>query len=209
MTIDKLIVFSETGDKNTDDLDLSQGFPSKLQPARQWMNWLFNKITLKINEVIDAVTDAGADITKLNDARIGSITQWLSLSIPDDSLEIKGQTLSKSDYPKLFQAYGVSTNTLTLPDTRGEFVRGFDNGRGIDAGRGFGSWQADSFKEHNHTIQMGGDQNSVVNANPLNAVTTSAAPVNSGVAGDAQIKNNGGTETRPRNIAMIYIIKVK
>lgn len=61
MTIDKLIVFSETGDKNTEGLDLSRGFPSKMQPARQWHNWLFNKITSKINEIIDTVGDLGRD----------------------------------------------------------------------------------------------------------------------------------------------------
>lgn len=209
MTIDKLIVFSETGDKNTDDLILEQGFPSKLQPARQWHNWLFNKITLKINEVVDAVTNVGTDITKLNDARIGSITQWLSLSIPDDSLEIKGQTISKVDYPKLFQAYGISTNTLTLPDTRGEFVRGLDNGRDIDAGREIGSAQGEMIKSHNHTLRMGGDGNSVVNTNTNNAVTTANQPASGASAGSVQIDNTDGVETRPRNIAMIYIIKVK
>lgn len=57
MSIDKLVVFSETGDNNTDGLNLTQGFPSKLQPARQWHNWLFNKITLKINSVIDGLND--------------------------------------------------------------------------------------------------------------------------------------------------------
>lgn len=57
MIIEKLIEFAKTGDKNTDDLDLSQGFPSKLQPARQWHNWLFNKITSKINSVIDELAD--------------------------------------------------------------------------------------------------------------------------------------------------------
>lgn len=197
MTIDKLIVFSETGDKNTDGLILEQGFPSKLQPARQWHNWLFNKITLKINEVVDAVTNVGTDITKLNDARIGSITQWLSLSIPDDSLEIKGQTISKVDYPKLFQAYGISTNTLTLPDTRGEFVRGFDNGRGIDTGRELGSAQDDMIKAHSHNYfkdNVGGG-------------IASAGGSSSGR--DDATSETGGVETRPRNIAMIYIIKVK
>ncbi|RZG63929.1 MULTISPECIES: hypothetical protein [Acinetobacter] len=64
MTIDKLTVFSETGDKNTDELNLSQGFPLKLQPARQWMNWLFNKITLKINSVIDGLGEL--DTNKVN-----------------------------------------------------------------------------------------------------------------------------------------------
>lgn len=77
MTIEKLTVFAETGDKNTDDLMLGQGFPSKLQPARQWMNWLFNKITLKINEVIDGklgADDNAVSATKLKYTRkIGGV----------------------------------------------------------------------------------------------------------------------------------------
>lgn len=213
MTIDKLVVFSETGDKNTDGLILGQGFPSKLQPARQWHNWLFNKITLKINELIDTLTNNGeytaskfekveTSITNLNDARIGSITQWLSLSIPDDSLEIKGQTISKVDYPKLFQAYGVSANTLTLPDTRGEFVRGLDNGRGIDAERELGSPQAGMIQSHTHTMKV-----------RINGATTDSSindvVKNSDVGQSLTTESTGGTETRPRNIAMIYIIKVK
>ncbi|RJL71628.1 hypothetical protein [Acinetobacter radioresistens] len=56
MTIEKLTVFAETGDKNTDGLDLKKGFPSKLQPARQWHNWLFNQLSKKINDVIDSLT---------------------------------------------------------------------------------------------------------------------------------------------------------
>lgn len=213
MTIDKLIVFSETGDKNTDGLILEQGFPSKLQPARQWHNWLFNKITLKINELIDTLASNGEDtaskfeevdtsITDLNDARIGSITQWLSLSIPDDSLEIKGQTISKADYPKLFQAYGVSANTLTLPDTRGEFVRGLDNGRGIDAGRTLGSPQIGMIQSHTHTMKV--KVNGATTDSSVNDVVK-----NSDVGQSLTTESVGGTETRPRNIAMIYIIKVK
>lgn len=220
MTINKLIVFAETGDKNTDDLNLSQGFPSKLQPARQWHNWLFNKITLKINELIDAVIDNGADttskfngidteidninlsITGLNDARIGSITQWLSISIPDDSLEMKGQTINKIDHPKLFQAYGISADTLTLPDTRGEFVRGFDNGRGVDADRQLGSSQADMLKAHTHNMKV--KVNGATTDSTLNDVVK-----NSDTGQTLTTESTGGTETRPRNIAMIYIIKVK
>lgn len=62
MSIDKLTEFSKTGDKNTDDLDLEKGFPIKLQPARQWFNWLLNKITRKINEVIDGLNDQYNDL---------------------------------------------------------------------------------------------------------------------------------------------------
>lgn len=67
MTIEKLTIFAETGDKNTDDLILQQGFPSKLQPARQWMNWLFNKITLKINELVDSSTNLDTDKVNYTD----------------------------------------------------------------------------------------------------------------------------------------------
>lgn len=39
---------------------------------------------------------------------------------------------------------------IVLPDLRGEFIRGWDNGRGVDAGRNFGSWQDSQNKAHNH-----------------------------------------------------------
>lgn len=54
MAIEKLTEFAKTGQKNTDDLDLETGFIVNRKPARQWFNWLFNTLTLKINEIIDA-----------------------------------------------------------------------------------------------------------------------------------------------------------
>lgn len=166
-------------------------------------------------QIIDKGVPIGQPVlmTDVDDFFVGMVAPFAMNAAPNGWLACSGQNVSRTTYAKLFAKIGTTfgtgdgTTTFTLPDMRGEFVRGFDAGRGIDAGRGFGSWQADSFKEHNHTIQMGGDQNSTVNADPLNAVTTSAAPVNSGVAGDAQIKNNGSTETRPRNIALLYCIK--
>ena len=57
MTIEKLTEFAKTGQKNTDDLDLETGFIVNRKPARQWFNWLFNSLTLKINEIIDDKLD--------------------------------------------------------------------------------------------------------------------------------------------------------
>lgn len=54
MAIEKLTEFAKTGQKNTDDLDLETGFIVNRKPARQWFNWLFNTLTTKINEIIDA-----------------------------------------------------------------------------------------------------------------------------------------------------------
>lgn len=102
MTIDKLTVFSETGDKNTDDLNLTQGFPSKLQPARQWMNWLFNKITLKINSVIDALGEL--DTNKVN---ITDIVDSLESNDSDKTLSAKmGQKLNNDKLNKSDLATG-------------------------------------------------------------------------------------------------------
>ena len=75
MTIEKLIEFAgtaETSDKNLDDLDLNRGFPSRLKPARQWFNWIFNSLTKKINEIIDNKLDSNASAVaaiKLQTAR--------------------------------------------------------------------------------------------------------------------------------------------
>ena len=53
MAIDKLPEFSKNGQKNTDGLNQEDGFPVNLKPARQWFNFLFNKITVTINQLID------------------------------------------------------------------------------------------------------------------------------------------------------------
>lgn len=53
MSIEKLAVFSEDGEKNTSGLVLTDGFPRAQKPARQWFNWLFNSVCKKINELID------------------------------------------------------------------------------------------------------------------------------------------------------------
>ena len=47
MTIDKLSEFASDGQKDVDDLVLTDGFPVTRKPARQWFNWLFNTLTSK------------------------------------------------------------------------------------------------------------------------------------------------------------------
>lgn len=54
MTIEKLSEFARDGSKEKTGLDLDIGFVANRKPARQWFNWLFNTLTLKINEIIDA-----------------------------------------------------------------------------------------------------------------------------------------------------------
>nr|WP_274706278.1 tail fiber protein [Pseudomonas sp. S11A4] len=132
-----------------------------------------------------------------------------------------GSLKSIAVYPSLAEFLGTAFNqgnegadNFRLPESRGEFLRGWDHGRGVDADRGVGTYQTDDFKSHFH--------------NPLFAtgpVTTAAGAVlgitNSGAGdrggtgaqyagnggGSTYISSVGGTETRPRNSAVIWCIK--
>ncbi|WP_179995697.1 hypothetical protein [Acinetobacter sp. YH16053] len=67
MAINKLPEFAKDGQKNTDDLVLTDGFPVLKKPARQWFNWLFNSLSLKTNEIIDEVDTKLAKSSNLSD----------------------------------------------------------------------------------------------------------------------------------------------
>lgn len=77
---------------------------------------------------------------------VGTILPFAGSSIPAGWLECAGQVLSRTTYPDLFAVigttYGAATSeTFNLPDLRGEFLRGWDNGKGVDPGRALGSAQ--------------------------------------------------------------------
>jgi phage-related tail fiber protein len=92
---------------------------------------------------------------------------------------------------------GDGSTTFNVPDLRGEFVRGWDDGRGADASRAFGVLQLDALKSHTHTIDR--------------ALTTGSGGSGPGSnGGDPYVSNTsatGGTETRPRNVALLACIK--
>ena len=100
-----------------------------------------------------------------------------------------------------------------MPDLRGEFLRAWDDARGVDVGRTFGAWQGDSFKSHDHVINSADVFNTaafVINDNGGdNIVSSDNAPAmyatyhpNRYYTGVA-----GGAETRPRNTALLACIK--
>lgn len=130
-------------------------------------------------------------------------------------LNCNGSAVSRAIYRNLFNAigttYGVGdgATSFNLPDLRGRFVRGVDDGAGNDAGRVFGSTQADEYKAHNHTFTdfATNIQNQVL-ADTGGAGGNVALP-NAGTAyaTNSVMNNSGGTETRPKNIAMRYYIK--
>jgi hypothetical protein len=71
---------------------------------------------------------------------------------PSGYLKANGAAVSRSTYAALFAAIGTTfgagngSTTFNLPDLRGEFPRGWDDGRGVDSGRAFGSAQLDQMQ---------------------------------------------------------------
>ena len=178
----------------------------------------------------------------------GSVFCMAVASVPSGYFECNGQAISRTTYAALFAVIGTQygagngSTTFNVPDLRGEFIRGFDNGRGVDSGRSIATIQGDDNKTHNHSYGNNGITVSGANHNhnirrislqpsiANVAITLGSgqsyqigyATNDGGVTGDA-VKfsgtqtmtgtvgitiNNSGGEARPRNIAMMYIIKV-
>lgn len=137
---------------------------------------------------------------------------WPAATAPTGWLKMNGALVSRTTYDKLFAAIGTTwgagdgSTTFALPDLRGEFVRGFTDGRaGVDTGRVFGSAQAHAFTDHQHNILPGFALNARVGVvgGSAAAVFADGGAANTGSA----VGGNPGSETRPRNIALLPIIK--
>lgn len=124
----------------------------------------------------------------------GTIVMWGGSTPPSGWLECNGQPTSS--YPNLIAIYGS-----TVPDLRGEFVRGWDNGKLVDPGRGIRTSQGQSIQPHTHTVASGGQQSN--NQNQRYADN----PGNINNLGSQTTGSAGSTETRPRNFSLMFIIK--
>jgi microcystin-dependent protein len=153
------------------------------------------------NKTTQLATTAFVDAAVNVATPAGAVMAFAMNAAPDGWLKCNGAAISRTTYAKLYLAIGTTfgagdgSTTFNLPDLRGEFVRGWDDARGVDASRGFGSAQADMFKSHTHDIPAG-----------TSTFQTAAGSV--WVNGSAkQTGATGGSETRPRNIALLYCIK--
>lgn len=148
---------------------------------------------------------------------VGVPVPWPSATPPTGWLKCNGAAFSAEEYPKLAKVYP----TNKLPDLRGEFIRGWDDGRGIDAGRTLLSLQAGMLEKHRHMV-VANDGYDSKEEWELAAIFRKAYTQGRGLdAADAggtlipsptlhtrgSIGNTGGSETRPRNIAFNYIVR--
>lgn len=136
----------------------------------------------------------------------GSVIYHAANSAPTGFLKANGAAVSRSTYAALFTAIGTTfgvgdgSSTFNVPDLRGEFPRGWDDSRGVDSGRSFGSAQADELKAHTHLYR-----DPISGSTPTGAGggTSKAFPT----ANSGTTSSTGGSETRPRNIALLACIK--
>jgi hypothetical protein len=162
----------------------------------------------------------GSLLTNIDTVPIGA-TIWINDIVPPTGfVKENGVLLSRASFPRLWTFANASSNivseaswlggnfggfstgdlatTFRAPDARGEFIRAYDDGRGVDPGRTIWAHEADSFKSHVHPI-LG-----------LSGIVAGSVNYSFGAGGSAQdnvTQAVGGTETRPRNNAKLACIK--
>lgn len=162
------------------------------------------------NDGINRANDANnnANTRQLKSELVGEVAFFARSTPPSGWLKANGAAVSRTTYAALFDAIGTTfgvgdgRTTFNLPDLRGEFIRGLDDGRNIDGGRGLGTAQGDAIKTHTITVPNSGFEG---------RVQGSWFYAESGNGNNNQRENtityNGENETRPRNVALLACIK--
>jgi len=208
------------------------------------------------NDVLQSDGSGNLSFTALPQAvPTGSVHMMATTTAPSGYLKCNGTAISRTTYAALFAIIGTThgagdgSSTFNVPDLRGEFVRGWDDSRGIDNGRNFGTSQSDNNKQHNHTASstitdpghfhyiasdeaINGSNNRLENKTGQDlrfatggfvgndsrqdyvaAAVTGAADTGrsevktTGISASVTVANSAAGESRPRNIAMMYVIK--
>ncbi|MEX4700143.1 phage tail protein [Escherichia coli] len=143
---------------------------------------------------------------------VGVPVPWPSPTPPTGWLKCNGAAFSAEEYPELAKAYP----TNKLPDLRGEFIRGWDDGRGVDAGRQLLSSQGDAIRNIEGFADGGiGMSFDAIRGAFYDAGTRSARMPNNtttidktdDLGFDASRVVPTANENRPRNIAFNYIVR--
>ncbi|MEM7422100.1 MAG: phage tail protein [Pseudomonadota bacterium] len=192
-------------------------------------------------EILSAIQDAGltpdaADLTQLTQAirigfPVGSLLIYTGSTPPPGWLEMDGSALSRTSYDGLwahaqasgmFDGTGVDTGmfgsgdgstTFDLPDLRGEFLRGWDNGRGADVGRLLGAAQIATgvYTRLGTGIPQGINQSVIGIFDGEDPFTEAATATAWSEAPGALTASNEDANTifrfKPRNIALMFCIK--
>lgn len=209
-------------------------------------------LTAKNAEQDAAIASLTAQIANLYRIPAGSVFMFAGNTAPSGFLKCNGLLHSRAAYPDLwaaaqssgmlvseavwqtsppgnpyqnkgFYSSGNDSSTFRVPDSRGMFIRAWDDGRGVDVGRAIGNGQLDGVREHRHAGLYNSPASNGYNY-PFGVGSVSPAggvgafPVS---PSSAPGPHNGNTEnaihtgltvgaspdTRPRNIALLFVIK--
>ncbi|MDP9515225.1 phage tail protein [Pseudomonas protegens] len=158
---------------------------------------------------------------------VGAMVPFPKGTVPPGFLEVDGSVQSAATYPDLAAYLGTTFNTggegagnFRLPESRGEFLRGWDHGRGVDSGRAIGSWQKGSISSRDAdnngftaSVYLGGNSGTTAEDFGLDKFSLSGASyVNAQLAyasgGSALTRDDVYLGvTRPRNLAVMWCIK--
>lgn len=143
----------------------------------------------------------------------GMVAHFGTATAPSGWLPCNGAAVSRTTYSTLFGRLGTTfgtgngSTTFNLPDLRGEFIRGFDDGRGVDSGRTFGTAQAGQADAASHSHSYG--RLSIAATRYINDLGSGGGGVAvHNVSEDAA--STSGTSTlagHPRNVALLACIK--
>ncbi|AXK55961.1 phage tail protein [Pseudomonas protegens] len=135
---------------------------------------------------------------------VGAMVPFPKGTVPPGFLEVDGSVQSAATYPDLAAYLGTTFNTggegagnFRLPESRGEFLRGWDHGRGVDGGRVIGSYQLSENKSHTHSYKT--KQTAMPQSGSTSVCWVGEL--------DATTSASGGDESRPRNLAVMWCIK--
>lgn len=166
-----------------------------------------NKATARTNLDIYSKQEVLALLDTIYPA--GEVTYFATDTAPEGYYIADGSLKNRTTDARLFARIGTrfgagnGTTTFALPNLLGEFIRGWDGGRGIDPGRVFGSWQVDELRSHRHfTPTITRD---VYDSTGGDGGYGQDTPTGSGP--NVFTSTTGGTETRPRNVALLPCIR--
>ncbi|MDB6373460.1 tail fiber protein [Photorhabdus bodei] len=153
-------------------------------------------------------------IKTVGEIPVGSPIPWPLPHPPFGYFICNGSPFNKLQYPKLAEAYPSGR----LPDLRGEFIRGWDDNRGVDPGRVCGTWQVDAMQKLGGALEGGNNIGMMTRPHDSTSGVFSEGPartiVYQLVAGTGYViyfdnSNVARTahENRPRNIAFNYVVR--
>ena len=218
---------------------------SKVTTAQMNFGDRMEFLTFRSFKVADSYTKAEihALLATAGSVPVGTMLPFPVDVIPPGYVVVDGGLYPDALYPELTAFLGKKYNLpgdpagqTRKPESRGEFFRGADHGRGIDPGRAVGTYQGEDYKRHAHRevgfvdgvagqIGATGVIGAAVTASIFGKVfgraavagaksyrETAPGSISGGGddgsgAGGLTSGDSGGEETRPRNLAVLWCIK--